>query len=150
MARYNRINLDGKSVTETYPAAAATPVGTVLVESSGAFTAASAGDTGRLFAAHPAAHQGLGTDTSVPQGDSLVGEYLEEGREVALLLAKNNTVAKGSPVSVTTNGAIKLNADGKDIIGYAQEALVIGNGASDVAQLVRVRIRNVSSNGLGV
>lgn len=149
MARYNRINLDGKSITETYLAATDIEAGVVVVENNGEFAKASAGAVGRIFVATTGMQQGLGTGAETPEGDSLAGEYAEEGRELAILLGKNNTVTKGAPLSVAANGLLALNADGKNIIGYAQEDLAVGNTSADTPELLRVRIRNVTSNGLG-
>lgn len=86
-SRYRRVNIDGKSLykTETRTTAAALLPGTAaIINSSGKFAQATA-LTGRLYIIDCAHHEGLGILDAVPSGDSAVGNYVEEGRELALL-----------------------------------------------------------------
>lgn len=135
--RYNRINLDGKSMTETLVTAAALLPGTLAVISSGEFAQASA-VKGRMYVMHPARDQGLTVADAVPSGDSGVGEYVEEGRELAILCPAG-TYAKDTPIKLGTAGKGAIaSSDTDDVIGYSQDAVVIGSGLTD---LIRVRMR---------
>ncbi len=87
MSRYRRVNIDGKSLykTETrLTAAELLPCTAVTINGDGKFAQATA-LTGRMYIIDCAYHQGLGIRDAVPAGDSAVGNYVEEGRELALL-----------------------------------------------------------------
>ncbi len=85
MSRYRRVNLDGKSITETRTMAANTkPATFVVIDDNEQFVAA-AEITGRMYLVNPAYHQGLGIREEVPANDSGIGEYVEDGRELAVL-----------------------------------------------------------------
>lgn len=86
MPRYRRVNIDGQSLykTETRTTAAALLPGTAAtINSSDKFAQATA-LTGRLYIIDVGYHQGLTITESIPAGDSAVGNYVEEGRELAL------------------------------------------------------------------
>lgn len=90
MSRYRRVNIDGKSLykTETRLTAAALLPGTAAtINGDGEFAQATA-LVGRLYIIDCAYHQGLGIRDAVPAGDSAVGNYVEEGRELALLCVR--------------------------------------------------------------
>jgi hypothetical protein len=87
MPRYRRVNIDGQSLykTETRTTAAALLPGTAAtINSSDKFAQATA-LTGRLYIIDVGYHQGLTITEAIPAGDSAVGNYVEEGRELALL-----------------------------------------------------------------
>src|SRR5690625_3939980 len=131
---YHRVNLDGISRTETREAGADLAVGTVATLTSDKFqVAADAGD-GRLYVIHRADHQGGG---DVPAGDSAVGEYVDEGREIAMLGASGQTFEKDTPVKVVSGKIEAAAVDVDDIIGYAQDPV----GALTADKLIRVRVR---------
>lgn len=135
MARFNRINLDGKSVTETRTKATTTLPGTLLsIGSNDRFAVATAGASGALYVANTAHLQGLGADDIIPVGESIEGEYLETGRGVAALVASGVTVGMDTPLQVGTNGQLVLATTG-DVVAYAKEAYTVG----DSAELVWVR-----------
>ncbi|GHZ69234.1 hypothetical protein VCSRO127_0510 [Vibrio cholerae] len=135
--RYRRINLDGKSVTETRLAAANTLPGVlVIIDSSEEFAVVSA-LSGRIYVMHPASHQGLGISEAVPAGDSGVAEYVEEGRELALLCPAG-AYKKDTPIKLGTAGKGAIGVEGTDvIIGYSQDEVTLT--ADD---LIRVRFRS--------
>lgn len=141
MARYRRINIDGKSLfkTETRTVTAAILPGTFarIDSATDQFVPVATGDRNRVYVIGAAEHQGLGVRDPVPAGNSAVGNYVEEGRELAILCAPG-TYAKDTPVTV---GAGAMGAVGTDAncIGYSQDEFTIAAGATD---FIRVRMRN--------
>lgn len=140
MARYRRVNIDGQSLykTETRKAAAALLPGTAaIINTDGEFEQAAA-LTGRLYIIDCAYHQGLGILDAVPAGDSAVGNYVEEGRELALLCAPG-AYKKDSPIKLGSNGQFTLaTADTDSVIGYSQDEFTI---AASTTEFIRVRMR---------
>lgn len=135
MARFNRINLDGKSITETRTKATTTLPGTLLsIGSNDRFAVATAGASGALYVANTAHLQGLGADDTIPVGESIEGEYLETGRGVAALVASGVTVGMDTPLQVGASGQLVLATTGV-VVAYAKEAYTVG----DSAELVWVR-----------
>lgn len=140
MARYRRVNIDGNSLykTETRITAAALLPGTAAtINSSGKFAQATA-LTGRLYIIDVAYHQGLKITEAVPVGDSAVGNYVEEGRELALLCVPG-AYKKDSPIKLGTAGQFTLaTADTDSVVGYSQDAYTI---AASTTEFIRVRMR---------
>lgn len=140
MARYRRVNIDGQSLykTETKIAAAELLPGTAaVINSSGEFAQAAA-LTGRLYIIDCAYHQGLGIRDAVPAGDSAVGNYVEEGRELALLCAPG-AYKKDSPIKLGASGQFTLaTSDADSVIGYSQDEYTI---AASTTEFIRVRMR---------
>lgn len=91
MTVFNRVNLDGKSITETRTADVDIAPASALMLDGAKFTKAYSDDTdtygGITFIANPAYLQGLGILDAIPTGDSVEGEYLETGRELAVLVS---------------------------------------------------------------
>lgn len=135
--RYRRINLDGKSVTETRLASVAILPGVLVnIDSSEEFAVVSS-LSGRMYVMHPASHQGLGISEAVPALDSGVAEYVEEGRELALLCPAG-AYKKDTPIKLGTAGKGAIGVEGTDvIIGYSQDEVTLT--ADD---LIRVRFRS--------
>ena len=104
MPRYNRINLDGKSITETRTSSADVLPGQLMQITAGKFVVPTAEAKEQLFVANVAHLQGLDAATAIPSGDSIEGEYLETGREVAALVSPTLVLVKGSPLSVAATG----------------------------------------------
>lgn len=141
-SRYRRVNIDGKSLfrTQTRPmGAVALLPGTfaVIDAATDTWVKAAANAKGRVYVIGAAEHQGLGIRDAVPVGDSAVGNYVEEGREFAVLCPAG-TFAVDTPVAINAGG---LGVPGTDAncIGYSQDAVTIGAGDTD---FVRVRMRN--------
>lgn len=135
MSRYRRINLDGKSVTETRTVAAALLPGTFATIANDEFAQA-ATLSGRLYLMHPANHQGLTITDATPINDSGVGEYVEEGRELAVLVPAG-TYSKDTPIKLGTAGKGAIGIEGTDsIIGYSQDEVVLTGD-----DFIRVRFR---------
>ncbi len=140
MSRYRRINLDGHSVTETRAAAVALKPGTFAVIDGNDKFAQAAAVVGRLYVVHPATSQGLGITESVPAGDSAVGEYVEESRELAVLVGPG-TYKKDQPITINDSGqaiAVPTGAGTYTIIGYSQDDATVAASTTD---FIRIRVR---------
>lgn len=138
MSRYRRINIDGKSVTETRVAAAALLPGTFAVIDANDKFAQAVAAVGRVYVINSAYHQGLGIRDVVPAGDSAVGDYVEEGRELAVLCPAG-TYKKDAPIKIGASGQGAIaTSDTDTVIGYSQDEAVI---ASDQTDFIRVRMR---------
>lgn len=138
MSRYRRINIDGKSVTETRVAAAALLPGTFAVIDGNDKFAQAAAAVGRVYVINSAYHQGLGIRDAVPAGDSAVGDYVEEARELAVLCPAG-AYKKDSPIKIGASGQGAIaTSDTDKVIGYSQDEAVIASGQTD---FIRVRMR---------
>lgn len=140
MPRYLRVNIDGKSLykTETRTTAAALLPGTAAVINANDEFAQATALKGRIYIIDVAYHQGLKITEAVPAGDSAVGNYVEEGRELALLCVPG-AYKKDSPIKLGANGQFTLaTADTDSVIGYSQDEATIAAGATD---FIRVRMR---------
>lgn len=133
MARFNRVNLDGKSVTETRTSAAAILPGTALKITADKFAKAADGN-GSIYIANTGHLQGLGADDAIPAGDSIEGEYLETGRGVAVLVAADTAVTMDMPLEVGAGGVFTAVDAGVAAV-YAKEDYTVG----EAAELVWVR-----------
>lgn len=138
MPRFNRINLDGKSVTETRVSAADIQAGQLLTITDEKFVLPAAGAVQQLYVANTGCLQGLGAsaDEKIPAGDSIEGEYLETGREVAALVTAETVCAKDTPLAVAATGYLVVAAAEAHVAAYAAEAFTVNAGSP---QLVRVR-----------
>ncbi|QXR37287.1 hypothetical protein EGK70_007305 [Alcaligenes aquatilis] len=136
MSRYRRVNIDGKSITETRVAAAALLPGTFAVIDADDKFAQAAAAVGRVYVVNCAYHQGLSIRDAVPAGDSAVGDYVEEGRELAVLCPAG-AYKKDSPIKIGANGQGALATDDTDtVIGYSQDEVTL-----TAADFIRVRMR---------
>ena len=133
MARFNRVNLDGKSVTETRTSAADILPGTALKITADKFAKAADG-VGAIYIANTGHLQGLGADDAIPAGDSIEGEYLETGRGVAVLVAADTVVTMDMPLEVGAGGVFTAVDAGVAAV-YAKEDYTVG----EAAELVWVR-----------
>jgi len=139
-SRYRRVNIDGQSLykTETRTTAAALLPGTAAIINGEDEFAQATALPGRLSIIDCAYHQGLGIRDVVPEGDSAVGNYVEEGRELALLCVPG-AYKKDSPIKLGAAGQFTLATDDTDaVIGYSQDEATIAAGTTD---FIRVRMR---------
>lgn len=139
-SRYRRVNIDGQSLfrTETRTTAAALLPGTAAIINGEDEFAQATALTGRLYIIDCAYHQGLGIRDVIPEGDSAVGNYVEEGRELALLCVPG-AYKKDSPIKLGVAGQFTLATDDTDaVVGYSQDEATIAAGATD---FIRVRMR---------
>lgn len=136
MSRYRRVNIDGKSLfkTETRKVAANTLPGTfAIINNDNEFEVAPTGTVGRLYVIDCAHHEGLSIRDAVPADHSGIGNYVEEGRELAILVPAG-TYKKDQPISV---GASGRGAPGStNVIGWSQDDAVLAS-----EDFIRVRMR---------
>lgn len=147
MSRYRRINIDGKSLykTETRRTAASLLPGTLaIINEDGEFAQA---DTvvGRMYVVDNAYHQGLGIRDAIPLGDSAVGNYIEEGRELAILMPAG-TYTKDQPITLGASGmGAAAASDTAAVLGYSQDDATIASGQTDFIR-VRFRVGSVAAS----
>ena len=137
MPRYRRVNIDGQSLykTETRVTAAALYPGTfAVINNDNEFEAAPAGALGRVYVLGAAEHEGLTIAQAIPEGHSAVGNYVEDGRELAVL-AVAGTYKKDQPISVGSNG--QAAGGSANIIGFCQD-----DASFATADFIRVRMRS--------
>lgn len=138
MARYHRINLDGKSCTETRLVAADTLPGSVVFISSGEFAKYNTAGAvnSKLYVLNTDYTNGKTSDDLVLTDDAGIGDYAETGREMAVLVAAASVLVKDSPLTTDLAGVLKIGVPGTDtIVAHSQEALTVGVAP----ELVRVR-----------
>ncbi len=148
MARYRRVNIDGKSLykTETRVTAAALLPGTAAVINGDNEFDQAASLTGRIYIIDVAYHQGLKITEAVPAGDSAIGNYVEEGRELALLCVAG-TYAKDDPITISSNGQFaKAASDTDSVIGYSQDDATIAASTTDFIR-TRMRVGTTTESG---
>lgn len=139
---YNRVNIDGKSITETRITAGALLPGTFATINGSDLFAQAAAVAGRMYVINPSYHEGLTINDSIPSGQSAVGEYVEEGRELVILCVAG-TYKKDTPIKVNSSGQGAVGIDGTDaIVGFSQDTITLsGTG------FVRVRMRATQKAG---
>jgi hypothetical protein len=135
-SRYRRVNVDGKSTfkTETRRVSAGLLPGTfVIIDANDKWAAAPAGTVGRLYVLDVAYHEGLGIRDAIPTDHSAVGNLVEEGRELAILMPIG-TYEKDQGIAVGTTG--RGVASGATVVGFSQDAAVL-----TAEDFLRIRFR---------
>lgn len=141
MFRFRRVNIDGKSITETYAASAEVKPGELVKLAEGKFAKVALADVGKeqLFIVNPAFHEGKTIADAIAVGATVVADYVEQGREFALRVPAA-TYTKGAAIAFTATG-VKLftapgGADAADpIIAYCQEDVTL-----EAEDFIRVRV----------
>jgi hypothetical protein len=137
-SRYRRVAIDGQTLykTETRLTAAALLPGTFAVINSAGKFAAATDLVGRVYVVDSAYQQGFGIRDAVPAGDSAIGNYVEEGRELAVLCLAG-TYAKDTPITLGASGMGAIaTGDTDSVIGYSQDEATITS-----TDFIRVRMR---------
>lgn len=142
--RPRRINNDGLSITETRLAK------TDLLPGSFAFINSADDNFTQALAANMLLKPlyiinvdtliGETADVAVKAGSSAVGDYVEQGRQFAALVAATTVLKKDSPLMLhATNGTLipYTVATGNVIVAYSQEVYTIPAGSAALA-LVRI------------
>ncbi|HAO1160972.1 TPA: hypothetical protein IG426_001893 [Escherichia coli] len=83
MFRFRRVNIDGKSITETRLAGAELKPGELVKLQDGKFVKATTAE-GRLYIVNPAFHEGKTIADAIAMGETVVADYVETGREFAM------------------------------------------------------------------
>lgn len=122
MFRFRRVNIDGKSITETRLAGAELKPGELVKLEDGKFVKATTAE-GRLYIVNPAFHEGKTIADAIAAGETVVADYVEEGREFAMRV-EAATYAKDQ--------AIKLD---EVIVAYCQEDVTL-----EAVDFIRVRV----------
>lgn len=122
MFRFRRVNIDGKSITETRLAGAELKPGELVKLEGGKFVKATTAE-GRLYIVNPAFHEGKTIADAIAAGETVVADYVEEGREFAMRV-EAATYAKDQ--------AIKL---GEVTVAYCQEDVTL-----EGVDFIRVRV----------
>lgn len=135
MARFRRVNIDGKSITETAVSAAELKPGTPVKMAAGKFVAAT-NTEGRIYVVNPAYHEGLGIEDAIPAGHSVVADYAEEAREFAILLPAG-TYAKDAGITIGADGfkGAATGGPANPVFAFCQETVTL-----KAADFVRVRV----------
>ena len=141
MFRFRRVNIDGKSITETRLAGAELKPGELVKLASGKFAKAAPADVGatQLFVVNPAFHEGKTIADAIAANATVVADYVEQGREFALRVPAG-TYTKGAAIALSATG-VKLftaplgEAPADPIIAYCQEDVTL----EDV-DFIRVRV----------
>lgn len=122
MFRFRRVNIDGKSITETRLAGAELKPGELVKLEDGKFVKATTAE-GRLYIVNPAFHEGKTIADAIAAGETVVADYVEEGREFAMRV---------EAATYTKDQAINL---GEVTVAYCQEDVTL----EDV-DFIRVRV----------
>ncbi|MDS1650679.1 hypothetical protein [Escherichia coli] len=122
MFRFRRVNIDGKSITETRLAGAELKPGELVKLEGGKFVKATTAED-RLYIVNPAFHEGKTIADAIAVGETVVADYVEEGREFAMRV---------EAAAYVKDQAIKL---GEVIVAYCQEDVTL----EDV-DFIRVRV----------
>ncbi|EOA3920102.1 hypothetical protein ACH18Q_001390 [Escherichia coli] len=122
MFRFRRVNIDGKSITETRLAGTELKPGELVKLESDKFVKATTAE-GRLYIVNPAFHEGKTIADAIAEGETVVADYVEEGREFAMRV---------EAATYTKDKAIKL---GEVTVAYCQEDVTL-----DAEDFIRVRV----------
>ncbi len=140
MFRFRRVNIDGKSITETYAANEAVKPGELVKLAEGKFAKAALADVGKaqLFIVNPAFHEGKTIADEIAKDATVVADYVEQGREFALRVPAGE-YKKGAAIALSATG-VKLFAAPESgaadpIIAYCQEDVTL-----EGVDFIRVRV----------
>ena len=122
MFRFRRVNIDGKSITETRLAGAELKPGELVKLEGGKFVKATTAE-GRLYIVNPAFHEGKTIADAIAMGETVVADYVEQGREFAMRVAEG---------AYTKDKAIQL---GGVTVAYCQEDVTL-----EAEDFIRVRV----------
>lgn len=139
MARYNRINIDGRAETENRLMAENALPGTVVYINGDQFHTAEdgAGEGVQLYALGVDTLQGRRVTDEVNAGDVGIGNYLETGRSFAMRVAPGTVLKMDTPLSIGVK-ELREGVPGEDhIVAFSKEIYTVSDTG---AELVIVRI----------
>lgn len=139
MFRFRRVNIDGKSITETRLAGAELKPGELVKLEGSKFVKAAPADVSKeqLYIVNPAFHEGKTIADAIAANATVVADYVEQGREFALRVPAA-TYTKGAAIALAADGAKLSSAvegGSAPIIAYCQEDVTL----EDV-DFIRVRV----------
>lgn len=127
MFRFRRVNIDGKSITETYVAGEEVLPGKLVKLANGKFinaTDAIVTDAPcRLYIVNPAFHEGKTIADAIAANETVVADYVEAGREFAMRV---------NPATYVKDQAIEV---GGVTVAYCQENVTL-----EAVDFIRVRV----------
>lgn len=122
MFRFRRVNIDGKSITETRLAGDELKPGELVKLQDGKFVKAKTAED-RLYIVNPAFHEGKTIADAIKEGETVVADYVEPGREFAMRVEKG---------AYTKDQAFQLS---NVTVAYYQEDVTL-----EEADFIRVRV----------
>lgn len=122
MFRFRRVNIDGKSITETRLADAELKPGELVKLNDDKFIKATTAE-GRLYIVNPAFHEGKTIADAIAIGETVVADYVEPGREFAMRVP-GGTYTKDEPFQL-----------GNVTVAYYQEDVTL-----EAEDFIRVRV----------
>lgn len=138
--RPRRINNDGKSITELGIAAVALLPGSFAkLNASAQFIQAPLAAQKPFYIINVDDLTGQDILTAVPVGESATGDYVEEGRQFAALVAPSTVCIKDTPLKRTATGTLELAGADDEVFAYSQEIYTVP-ALPATGSHVRVRI----------
>lgn len=138
--RPRRINNDGKSITELGIASVALLPGSFAkLNANAQFVQAPVSAQKPLYIINVDDLTGQDITTAVPVGASATGDYVEEGRQFAALVAPSLALIKDTPLKRNAAGILILAEAGDPVFAYSQE-IYTTPAAPATGSHVRVRI----------
>lgn len=138
--RPRRINNDGKSITELGIAAVALLPGSFAkLNATAQFIQAPLTAQKPFYIINVDDLTGQDILTAVPAGESATGDYVEEARQFAALVAPGTVCIKDTPFKRTAAGILELAGADDEVFAYSQEIYTVP-AAPTTGSHVRVRI----------
>lgn len=138
--RPRRINNDGKSITEVGKAAVALLPGSFAkLNATGQFRQAVVADKKPIYIINVDDLTGQDILTAVPAGESATGDYVEEARQFAALVAPGTVCIKDTPFKRTATGTLTLADPADEVYAYSMEIYTVP-ALPATGSHVRVRI----------
>lgn len=139
--RPRRINNDGKSITEVGRAKVALLPGSFAkLDADGMFIQAAPTADKPFYIINVDDLTGQNILTAVPAGESATGDYVEEARQFAALVAPGTVCVKDTPLKMNAAGILELGAaEAGEVYAYSQEIYTVPASPATGSH-VRIRI----------
>ena len=131
MARYNRINIDGRAETENRQMKVDALAGTLVFigadDKFDKFVTSGGGEGVQLYALGTDYTNGKRVTDPVTTGDIGIGNYFEEGRSFAMLVKAAAALVHDTPLAVDATGVLRAGVIGTDhIVAFSKENYTVG------------------------
>lgn len=138
--RPRRVNNDGKSITELGIAAVdLLPGSFAKLSATAQFRQAVVSDKKPFYIINVDDLTGQNILTAVPAGESATGDYVEEGRQFAALVAPGTACIKDTPLMLNGLGILTMAGEDDAVFAYSQEIYTVP-ATPTTGSHVRVRI----------
>lgn len=138
--RPRRVNNDGKSITELGIASVdLLPGSFAKLHVTAQFRQAAASDKKPFYIINVDDLTGQNILTAVPAGESATGDYVEEGRQFAALVAPGTVCIKDTPLMLNGLGILTMAGEDDAVFAYSQEIYTVP-ATPATGSHVRVRI----------